>query len=164
MPAGQLYIKTKNTVGLTGAVDGWVDAYTAYGLSLDKNGLSRLRAPAPNKGGITVALLTEHGANTLSYPDKKDVRQVSLGIQITALDKTTFNTRYHAFCTQVLDAGYIRMKHEADPDVVYHFKYIDCPQYTEFLRKKAKFMLSLEEPRPDVRTETGTIGIPPIGI
>ena len=167
MPAAQFYIKTTNTTSPTYTdgqthvdSDGWVDAFTTYGLSLSDGALSRLLTPAGNKSGITTALITQHGTNTLSYPDRKEVRQLSLEVHILAPDKETFLTRYKAFVSQVLDAGYIRVKHAVDPSTVYHLKYVDCQQFSQFRCEMAKFILSLEEPRPDIRYETGTIGIP----
>ena len=146
MAANTLFIKTANT-------GGWADAYTTWGLSLSQTGLSRLMTPAPNKSAVTNKNIISHGASVVQNTFYKDVRQISLEVHITAPTIEDFMERYAAFCAQVLDAGYIRMKTSYQPDVVYHFLYLDCTQFAEYGRRMAKFTLTLEEPHPEVRTD-----------
>ena len=146
MAKGILYIKTANT-------NGWVDAYDTWGLSLSQTGLSRLMTPAPNKSAVTNKNIISHGASVVQNTFYKDVRQVSLEVHITARTKDVFMQRYASFCSQVLDAGYILIKTSYQPNEVYHFLYLDCTQFSEFLREMAKFTLTLEEPHPEIRTD-----------
>ena len=145
MPAGELFIKKKG--------GDWEDAYNVYGLSLSETGLSRLMTPAPNKSAVTNKNVISHGASVVQDTFYKDVRQVSLEVHITARTKQQFFERYAAFCA-VLDLGYIRLYTKYQPNVVYHFLYVDCTQFAEYQREMAKFTLTLEEPHPEVRTNT----------
>ena len=146
MPHGELHIKTAS-------INGWVDAFDTWGLSLSETGLSRLMTPAPNKSAVTNKNIISHGASVVQNTFYKDVRQISLEVHITAPTKEDFMDRYAAFCAQVLDAGYIRMKTKYQTGVVYHFLYLDCTQFAEYGRRMAKFTLTLEEPHPEVRTD-----------
>lgn len=144
MPHGELFIRA------TGGGE-FEDAYDTYGLSLNEEGLSRLMTPAPLKEPVSNKNVITHGASILQSSLVKDVRQVSLGMHISAPDKTTFLSRYASFC-QLLDNGFIDIKTKYQEGVVYHFIYLDCTQFSEFNRELAKFTLSLEEPHPESRT------------
>ena len=157
MAKEKLYIKTTATPVITDSEDehvggGWVDAYEQWGMSLEPTALSRLMAFAPSKEPVTNKNVISHGASIVQSQFYKDVRQVSLEMHISAPDRTTFLQRYKSFQSQVIDPVLIHMKHSSDPSTVYHFLYLDCPQFTQFRLKKAKFMLSLEEPHPEIRT------------
>ena len=141
---------------MTGAVNGWVDAYTAWGLSLEDGSLSRLLTPAPHKEPITNKNVISNGMSVVQTQFYKDVRQVTLEVHITASTEQAFYTQYKDFCAKVLDAGLIHLKHAYDPNVVYNMLYVDCTQFAK-VQEMAKFTLSLEEPRPDIRTESGII-------
>ncbi len=153
MPHGVLYIKRNSE-------NQFKDAFDHYGLSLDDEGLSRLMTPAPHKEPITNKNVITDGMAIMQGSFYKDSRTVSLGMHIIARPsvengvsytaKENFLRQYNAFC-DVLSAGAIDLKTAFQPNVVYHFIYKDCTQFTEFNQEMAKFILTLEEPNPQIR-------------
>ena len=128
------------------------DAYTAYGMSLEDGGLERLMTPAPNKQPVTNKNVVTDGASVVGVTvGCKDERTLSIPFHIIAADQSDFLTKYAALCA-VLDNGIVSISTRWQPNVVYHFIYIDCQQYQQFINGMAKFMLSLYEPNPSNRT------------
>lgn len=129
-----------------------VDTYTAYGMSLEDGGLERLMTPAPNKQPVTNKNVVTDGAGVVDVTvGHKDERTVSVPFHIIAADQSDFLTKYAAFCA-VLNNGNLAIRTKWQPNVVYHFIYIDCQQYQQFIGGMAKFTLSLYEPNPSNRT------------
>lgn len=143
MAQGEVFFKRNNA---------WVDAYTEYGLSFEDEGLSRLMTPAPHKEPVQNKNMAMHGTSIKGAVGYKDVRTISVPMHITAASKTVFFQRYWKFCQEILDPGWIHIKHAALTDVVFHFRYVDCQPFSEYHREMAKFTLSLEEPNPNNRT------------
>lgn len=128
------------------------DAYTAYGMSLEDGGLARLMTPAPNKQPVSNKNVVTDGASVVGVTvGCKDERTVSIPFHIIAADQSDFLTKYAALCA-VLDNGIVSISTRWQPNVVYHFIYIDCQQYQQFIVGMAKFTLSLYEPNPSNRT------------
>lgn len=157
MAAQDLYIKTTQTTSPVNGTDnnatsGWVDAYVTWGLSLSDGARSKLMTPAPHKDPVTNKNVITHGVSIVQSGVYKDARQVSLEVHITAPDSSTFKTRYADFCSKVLDVGFINLKLACAPTVIYHMRYVDCQQFTEFNLEMAKFTLTLEEYNPSVRS------------
>lgn len=128
-----------------------MDAYDEYGLSLEDEGLSRLMTPAPHKEPVQNKNMAMHGTSIKGGVNYKDVRTLSLPMHITATTRQQFFQRYWKFCNEILDAGWVHVKHSAMDGVVFHFRYVDCPSCSVYHRKMAKFALSLEEPNPNNR-------------
>lgn len=143
MAQGEVFFKRNNA---------WVDAYTEYGLSFEDEGLSRLMTPAPHKEPVQNKNMAMHGTSIKGAVGYKDVRTISVPMHITAASKTVFFQRYWKFCQEILDPGWIHIKHAALTDTVFHFRYVDCQPFSEYHREMAKFTLSLEEPNPNNRT------------
>lgn len=143
MPVNEVFIKYNGT---------FEDAFVRYGLSFEEEGLSRLMTPAPHKEPVQNKNLAMHGTSIAGNVNYKDVRTLSIPFHITAPDKATFFQRYWRFCQEVLDTGWVHLKHAALTDKVFHFRYVDCQQFSQFNREMAKFTLSLEEPNPNNRT------------
>jgi len=143
MPQGEVQLRKGNV---------WVDAYTEYGLSFEDEGLSRIMTPAPHKEPVQNKNMAMHGTSIEGGVNYKDVRTLSIPMHITAPTRTAFLQLYWKFCTEILDPGWIHIKHSALDDVVFHFRYVDCQPFSEYNREMAKFTLSLEEPNPNHRT------------
>lgn len=140
---GELFFKRGND---------WVDAFVTYGVSLESEGMSKLMTPAPHKEPVQNKNLAMNGTAIVGAVGYKDVRTLSVPMHIVAQTKNDFLTRYAAFCTEILDAGWIHVKTKYQRGVVYHFRYVDCQPFSEYNMKMAKFTLSLEEPNPNNRT------------
>lgn len=144
MPTGQLHIRTSN--------DGaWIDAYDAYGMSLDQTALSALMTPAPNKALIENSSRLEHGKRITPSMPRVDSRSLTLSFNITAKDEEQFMQRYAALC-ELLEGGYIEMKTSFQKDVIYKMYYESCSQFSQFRRSIGKFSLKLNEPNPKDRS------------
>ena len=156
MPKGQLYIRPQGT-----AV--WTDAYTAYGVSFSDGALSKLMTPAPNKSVIENKSRLQDGkriVRTRKYI-RKDERELSLEMHLSAPDSVTFWERYRLFCTEILDQGLFEVKHADIKDgsganakpLIFRLTYLDCQQFSEFQQQLAKFTLRVNEPDPTNRGE-----------
>ena len=140
---GELYFKRG---------DEWVDAFTAYGVSLEGEGMSKLMTPAPHKEPVQNKNLAMNGTSIVGGVGYKDVKTLSVPMHLTAATRADFLELYALFCTEILDAGWIHIKTKYQAGVVYHFRYVDCQPFSEYNMKMAKFTLSLEEPNPNNRT------------
>ena len=153
---GEIYVKGYGTASPSGATDplvtgGWVDAYDAFGMSLEDTGISRILAPAPNKEPVTNKNVVAQGAAVVAGVGLKQDRTISVPFHIVAVSKSDFISKFAALCN-VLDGGSIDIKLGWAPSVIYHFVYIDCPQYTQYDGTMALFSLQLYEPNPQSRT------------
>lgn len=144
MPKGELYIKDVNS--------SWVDAYTTWGISFEETAISALMTPAPNKDYIENESRLEHGKRIDTSNAKKDSKDLSLEIHLSANSKDDFFSKYYAFC-KVLAKGKLLLKVSHIPNVVFKTVYKSCSQFKEYNMGLAKFQLKLEEPNPDDRTE-----------
>ena len=142
MAQGELYLRKGST---------WVDAYDEYGLSLEDGGLSRLMTPAPHKEPVQNKNLASHGTSIHGPAVYKDVRSLSLPMHITAPSRTVFFQRYWKFCQEILDPGWIYLRHSALGGLTFRFLYVDCQTFSQYNRVMGKFTLSLEEPNPNNR-------------
>jgi hypothetical protein len=126
------------------------DAYTTWGLSMDETSLSALMTPAPNKTSIENKSRLEHGKRVITSNPKKDERNLTLQINITAPDKDAFFARYDSFCNE-LDLGVLDIKTKYQPTIVYRTVYQSCQQFSQFMQGIGKFILKLNEPNPKNR-------------
>lgn len=127
------------------------DAYTEWGISMDDTALSALMTPAPNKNLIENKSRLEHGKRVVCANFKKDERNLTLQINLTAPDKNTFFARYDSFCEE-LAAGVLEIKTKYQPDIIYKTIYLSCSQFSQFMQGIGKFILKLNEPNPSDRT------------
>ena len=127
------------------------DAYTTWGISMDETSLSALMTPAPNKELIENKSRLEHGKRVVSANHKKDERNFTLQINLTAPDKDTFFARYDSFCGE-LTTGVLEIKTKYQPNVVYKTIYLSCSQFGQFMQGIGKFVLKLNEPNPNNRS------------
>lgn len=172
MPANTLYLRTSATQAFPNGAVGrkpftvgtstevYADAYLRYGISLEETSLSRLMTPAPNKEIVENKSDLEHGKRV--YRDSSDVRKddrnVTLIVNITANGKEEFMRRYALFCEEILDKGFIDIrteyyKYDTTKYKVFRMTYLDCTQFSEFCQSIGKFTLSLNEPDPTNRNE-----------
>lgn len=126
------------------------DAYVTWGISMDETSLSALMTPAPNKALIENKSRLEHGKRVIASNPKKDERNLTLQINITAPDKDTFFARYDSFCNE-LDSGVLDIKTKYQPATVYRTVYQSCQQFSQFMQGIGKFILKLNEPNPKNR-------------
>lgn len=131
----------------------WIDAYTRYGISLEETSLSKLMTPAPNKAPVENKSDLQHGKRVVRNTSgvKKDERNVSLILNMSASTKAQFLTNYGLFCTEILDKGFFDIKTSYQSGVIYRFTYLDCTQFREFVLGIGKYTLSLNEPDPTNR-------------
>lgn len=153
---GELYIKGTGTTSPSGSTDsnvanGFVDAYDAFGMSLEDTGISRILCPAPNKQPVTNKNVNAQGATIVAGTGCKEERTISVPLHIIASSKSDYLTKYAALCA-VLDGGWLDVKLAVSPSVIYHFQYLDCPQYAQYNGEMAIFNLQLYEPNPQTRT------------
>ena len=155
MPSGELFFRKIYLDNGQPATGNWADAFDMYGISFSDGSLSKLMTPAPNKAAMENISRLQHGKRVIRSPKyaKKDARDVTLEMHMTAPDKTTFLTRYNAFCSDILDAGFFEIRHSAIPDKIFRMTYVSCEQFSDFYHELAKFALTLNEPDP---TDRGT--------
>lgn len=145
MPKGELFIKNKS--------GNYVDAYTTWGLSLTDGALSALMTPPPIKELIESTYRKKAGKVVIMKDVVPSDRDLTLQVHITAPDKTTFFSRYQAFC-EILAKGRLELYTSHQPNVYYRFIYVSCQQFTQFVERIAKFTLKLNEPDPTNRGVT----------
>lgn len=142
MPHGELKIYLNGTA---------YDAYDTWGVSMDSTALSALMTPAPLKEMIENKVATENGKRVIRTNRPLDERTLTLGINISAPNKTAFLSRYSAFCSQVLAQGRIDLSTVYQPGVVYHLDYLSCQSFGEYRQELGKFSLRVVEPDPSNR-------------
>ena len=158
MPANELFFRVNN--------GNWIDAYTNYGISLDDTAMSKIMTPAPNKSPVENKSDLEHGKRVVRSTSgvKKDERNLSLTLNMTASSMATFLTNYGKFCTEILDKGFFDMyvshqdytENNQTKHVIYRLTYIDCNQYREFMFGIGKYTLNVNEPDPTNRGMTSS--------
>lgn len=134
---GELYINGK-------------DAWTTWGISMDDTSLSSLMTPAPNKALIESKSRLEDGKRVTTDNLKKDERDLTLQINLTARNEDEFFSRYISFCEE-LGKGWLEIRTKYQPTIVYRTVYLSCSQFSQFMRGIAKFSLKLNEPNPNNR-------------
>lgn len=130
-----------------------VDAYNAYHLSLTDGGKAILMTPAPNKARARNSSRLRHGVEIADTLERKDSREISLPMHISASTSAEGLAYYQAFCS-VLDSGTVDIMYRKLPDLEYHCKYLSCANFVEFRNQMMFFTLKLEEPNPNDRTIT----------
>lgn len=127
------------------------DAYKEWGISMDDTALSALMTPAPNKEFVENKSRLEHGKRVVATNPKKDERNLTLQINLTAPDKDTFFARYDSFCNE-LAIGVLEIRTKYQPEVLYRTIYLSCQQFSQFMQGIGKFVLKLNESNPMNRT------------
>lgn len=123
------------------------DAYLEWGVSMDDTSLSALMTPAPNKELIENSSRLNHGKSVITNGVKKDERNLTLQLNLTAPDKDTFFERYESFCKE-LDGGVLEIRTKYQPAILYRTIYLSCNQFNQFMQGIGKFVLRLNEPNP----------------
>ena len=128
-----------------------IDAYAKYRLSLEDGAKAVLMTPAPNKERAKNRSRLRHGEEIAGSLERKDSREVSLPMHITAKTSEIGLSYYKLFC-EVLDKGILDIEYSGLPDTVFHFRYISCSDFRTLYDELMKFTLKLEEPNPNDRT------------
>lgn len=123
------------------------DAYLEWGVSMDDTSLSALMTPAPNKELIENSSRLNHGKSVITNGVKKDERNLTLQLNLTAPDKDTFFERYESFCKE-LDGGVLEIRTKYQSATLYRTIYLSCNQFSQFMQGIGKFVLRLNEPNP----------------
>lgn len=139
MPAGELYINGQ-------------DAYTTWGISLDRTGLSALMTPAGQKDVIENESRLENGRRVLVTSPRMAARDISIVLNMCAHTQEDFMTQYSSFCVQ-LQTGKLVIRTKYQPTTYYKFIYRSCTQFSQTQRELAKFVLRLTESNPGDRTQ-----------
>lgn len=127
------------------------DAYKEWGISLDDTALSALMTPVPNKEFVENKSRLEHGKRVVAANPKKDERNLTLQINLTAPDKDAFFARYDSFCNE-LATGVLEIRTKYQPQILYRTIYLSCGQFSQFMQGIGKFILKLNESNPMNRT------------
>lgn len=127
------------------------DAYMEWGISMDDTALSALMTPAPNKEFVENKSRLEHGKRVVAANPKKDERNLTLQINLTAPDKDIFFARYDSFCKE-LATGVLEIRTKYQTNILYRTVYLSCQQFSQFMQGIGKFVLKLNEPNPADRT------------
>ena len=90
----------------------------------------------------------------MKHNPRVDEREITLPFNMSAIDSDTFMTNYAKFCEEVLATGELVIRTRFQPNVWYRCIYLSCTQFSQFIRKMAKFSLKLNEPDPSDRGET----------
>ena len=138
MPQGQLFINN-------------VDAYTEYGVSLSDTAIANLMSPPAMKEDIVNESRLEHGRRHTSTGNKMQERELSLPIHLIASSQADYLDKHGRFLT-LLKGVELTITTSFQSGVVYHLRYVNCTQFTQFLNGMAKLMLRVVEPNPDNRT------------
>lgn len=128
-----------------------MNARKHWGVLTTTNTLSALLAPPAMKENISNTSRLEHGTRVDTSNPKVAQRELNLEIQMIADTEAQFYARHESLCAE-LQKGAIDMCLSDRPDVVYHFIYNSCSQYTQFRRGIATLSLKLTEPNPKDRT------------
>lgn len=131
MPAGELYINN-------------IDAYSAWGISMEEGSLSKLLTPTGLKEMATNESRLENGVRVVPVEAREKDRTLTLEIHMLASSQADFFTKYNAFCEQ-LKKGAIDIKTAYSADI-YHCYYQECSQFSQLRFGIAKFSLKLHEP------------------
>lgn len=126
------------------------DAWTTWGICMDDTSLATLMTPPAAKDYPSNKSRLESGTRYLTDNPQTKERDITLKIQLVAISKAAFYSRYEAFCS-VLRGGKIDISTRFQSGVVYHCLYNSCSQYTQYTGKIAKFSLKLTEPNPTNR-------------
>lgn len=127
------------------------DAFDKYRLSISDGGKAALMCPAPNKERARNTSRLRHGSEIAGTLERKDSRELSLPMHITAPSSQVGLQKFNDFCA-VLDAGQVDLELTRDlPNVIFRCKYISCTNFMEFRNQMFKFTLKLEEPNPKNR-------------
>lgn len=127
------------------------DAYMEWGISMDDTALSALMTPAPNKEFVENKSRLEHGKRVVAANPKKDERNLTLQINLTAPDKDAFFAKYDSFCSE-LATGVLEIRTKYQTNILYRTVYLSCQQFSQFMQGIGKFVLKLNEPNPADRT------------
>lgn len=128
------------------------NAKNEWGVLTTGNTLSALLTPCSMKDRPSFNSRLEHGTRIDNSDPKVSQRSLNLEIQMIAHSPEQFYARYDAFCSE-LEKGNIDLSTTDSPDVVYHFLYDSCTQYSQFCRGIATLSLKVTEPNPKDRTE-----------
>lgn len=126
------------------------NAKSEWGILTTQNTLSALLAPCAMKERPTFSSRLEHGTRIDNSDPKVAERSLNLEIQMTANSPEQFYERHAAFCEE-LEKGDIELYTTDSPDVIYHFLYDSCNQYSQFCRGIATLSLKVTEPNPKDR-------------
>lgn len=128
------------------------DAYITWGISLDETALSDLMTPPSNKEFIENKSRAEHGKQVLRVNPRVDERNLTLQINLSAVDEADFFAKYSSFCEE-LATGVLDIRTKYQPGVVYRTTYLSCQQFSQFMRGIGKFSLKLNEYNPANRAQ-----------
>ena len=118
------------------------DAYTTWGVVMHSDSLSQLMTPAGQKALVSNSSRLEHGKRVITRNPRKADRDLTLTIHIVAETEADFFEKYLSFCEE------LEINTKYQPDVFYRCDYLNCQQFTQYMRGMAKFILKLNEPNP----------------
>lgn len=135
MPAGQFKING-------------VDAYTAYGLSLDASGMSAILAPPPLKPMIENSSAVEHGKRVIRTDRRYDERTITISMNMVAATQDALLTNMAAFYSELAD-GPVNIQTKYQQNTEYHFDYLSVQAFNEYGCGIAHIVLRVVEPNPN---------------
>lgn len=127
------------------------DAFERYGINLEDGALSTLMTPPSMKEFIESKSRLQHGKKVITKLPKYDSREITLPFHLIAKSKEEFFEKYRLFCNEVLSNGKFELSTRYEPGVVYRLVYLNCTQFSQYIREMAVFSLKVVEPDPTDR-------------
>lgn len=128
------------------------DAFERYGINLEDGALSTLMTPPSMKEFIESKSRLQHGKKVITKLPKYDAREITLPFHLIAKSKEEFFEKYRLFCNEVLSNGKFELSTRYEPGVVYRLVYLNCTQFSQYIREMAVFSLKVVEPDPTDRS------------
>lgn len=133
------------------------NAYTTWGIRLEKGAIASLMTPAPMKEYISNSSRTVHGSQILPSSAKMNQRDITVQFCLSASSESDYMTKYTAFAS-VLASGRLVIYEKKHTNKYYRCFYVSCSAYQHNINGLSKFTLKLIEPDPSDR---GSVTIHP---
>lgn len=124
------------------------DAYTTYGVSFPPEAINNIMMPCSLKDRIKNESRLEHGTRYINSGLRVKERNVTVEMHLTTKNGE-FNAKYIELLS-IFEGGTIDIILGRDENVVYHFLYDSCSQFS-VVGNVAKYVLKLIEPNPKNR-------------
>lgn len=129
------------------------DAFTTYGIGLEKGAIASLLTPAPMKEYISNNSRLNHGTQILPTSAKVNQREITIQFHMFASSESTFMANYTNF-TNVLASGKVILHEKKYTNKYYRCFFVSCTAYQHNINGLSKFTLKLIEPDP---TDRGSV-------
>ena len=153
----RIFAQSAKVYDMTGELDiNGLDAWTTYGVGLEKGALATLMTPPPMKEAVSNSSRLEDGVRYLSASAAKvDKRDITLQFHLKAASQSDYITKY-GLLMAVLKTGRVILHEKKYTNAYYRCYYVSCSSYQHNINGLSKFTLKLTEPDPTDRGATST--------